>query len=465
MVELVLNPGPSLAELDSRLTQDEWKKKFINFTPTQLRDMCYDWSYWSREKQRPPDMPWFIWMILAGRGFGKSRTGAEWVRGMMCGDTPLTGGKVKHMALVAETYADARKVMIGDGLPENGETKGILQVCHPDFRPVYNSGLKRLTWPNGAIATHYTAQEPDELRGPQHGAAWCDELAKWFYLKDTWDMLMFGLRQGDNPQVCVTTTPRPLPLVKQIIADKRTYVTRGSMYENVTNLPLQFLEEIKSKYEGTRLGRQEIAAEVLDDFPGALWTRDLIESCRIKPNQMPELKRIGVGVDPSGTSGHGDDKANEVGIVRAGVGVDGILYILKDVTCSLSPAGWGRRTVETLGDDGDIIVAEKNFGGAMVMHVIQTADKDAPVKMVTASKGKIARAEPVAALFEQGKAKLVGSFPEMEDQMCACTPDGYVEEGSPDRVDAMVWIAHELMLRKPWMDRPIPVGLPIVQTY
>ncbi len=397
---------------------------------------------------------WSVWFILAGRGFGKTRSGAEWVRESMCGRTPLAGGMYRHIALVAETAKDARDIMIGEGRP-TGEGSGILQVHPKGFRPVYEKSNRRLVWPNGAIASIYNATEPDQLRGPEHEAAWCDEIAKWQYLEESWDNLQFGLRQGRNPRIAITTTPKPIKLLKTILADPGTIPTGGSTYENEANLAPKFIETIRRKYEGTRLGRQELGAEILDDVPGALWNRADIDKLRFGPDHkpltleavLPRLRRVVVANDPSGSTGAEDDQANSIGIVVAGIDFDGICYVLADRTCALSPDGWGRRTVEAFHEfSGDRIVAEKNFGGAMVEHVIRTADKNVPVKMVNASRGKVVRAEPVAALYEQKRVKHVGAFPDLEDQMCAFRSDGYVGGGSPDRADALVWAVTELML-------------------
>jgi phage terminase large subunit-like protein len=244
-------------------------------TQDDYASLDFDWNFWGRPEQIAPPGTWDNWLILAGRGSGKTRTGAEWVRANMCGDTPLTGGRWRHVALIAETAADARDVMVGDGKMSSDTTagSGILQVHPKDFRPQYEPSKRRLTWPNGAIATLYNAVEPDQLRGPQHEAAWCDELAKWQYAQDTWDQLQFGLRLGDNPQTCITTTPRPILLLKNIIKEPGTVITRGSTLNNAANLAAKFLDRIVRKYQGTRLGRQELDAEILEDLEGALWRR------------------------------------------------------------------------------------------------------------------------------------------------------------------------------------------------
>ena len=405
-------------------------------TEAQANELLHDWRFWARPKQIAPEGDWLTWLVLAGRGFGKTRIGSETIREWVCGKTPLSGGRYRRIALVAETAADARDVMV------EGES-GILAVHPQDFRPHYEPSKRRLTWPNGAVATLYNGTEPDQLRGPQHDAAWMDELAKYRYAQEAWDQLQFGLRLGDAPRQLVTTTPRPMPVIRSIAADKKTVITRGSTYENRSNLAPSFLHTIEARYAGTRLGRQELDAEILDDVPGALWTLAMLDSCRVQDET--EMTRVVVAVDPSGASGQGD--GDDIGIVVAGKGVDGIAYVLADMTCNLSPAGWARRAAEAYARFGaNVIVAERNFGGAMVEHVIRTHDSRLPVKLVTASRGKVARAEPVAALYEQGRVKHVGTFADLEGQMVAFTPDGYVGGGSPDRADALVWAITELML-------------------
>lgn len=400
-------------------------------------ELEYDWSFWARPNQIAPDGNWRTWAVIAGRGFGKTRAGAEWVRQVACGSSPLAPGKHRRIAIVAETAADARDVIVeGDS--------GILAVHPFDFRPLYEPSKRRLTWPNGAIATLFNAVEPDQLRGPQHDAALCDELAKWRYARETWDQHQFGMRLGEHPQVAVTTTPRPIPVLKEILADPDTVITRGTTMDNAGNLAPSFMKAIVGRYAGTRLGRQELNAEMLDDLPGALWTRDMLDATR--KTEQPEMRRIVVAVDPSGTAG-GSDSGDDVGIVVAGKGMDGRGYVLADYSCNLSPDGWGRRVNDAYtAFKADRIVAERNFGGAMVEAVIKTVDKSVPVTLVNASRGKVARAEPIAALYEQKRISHVGSFPALEDQQCAMGPDGYVGEGSPDRADALVWALTELML-------------------
>lgn len=427
-----------------------------DLTEPEARRLEFDWRFWARPAQIAPPGDWQVWLICAGRGFGKTRSGAEWVREQMCGSTPLARGRCRHIALIAETAADARDVMVGDGRGP-GEASGILQVHPPDFMPKYEPSKRRLTWPNGAIATLYNAVEPDQLRGPQHDGGWCDELAKWRYAQLTWDQFEFGLRLGD-PKVCVTTTPKPIKLLKEIIADPATIVTGGSTYENSSNLAPRFLQRLLRKYEGTRLGRQELRAEILDDVPGALWSRARIEDLRVKPGEVPQLVRIVVAIDPGASSG---EDADETGIICAGVADNGHGYILEDRSGIYKPlerddkgglTGWAAEAVALLrAKKADRIIAEVNNGGEMVESTIRVVDANAPYKAVHASRGKAIRAEPVSALYEQGRVHHVGAFPVLEDQLCAFTSDfdrdaaGY----SPDRLDALVWALTELMVDQP----------------
>jgi phage terminase large subunit-like protein len=430
---LMLSPAELLASLPDRQREAELAK-----LSTEVRaQLRWHWPFWARSNQLAPAGDWHTWLVLAGRGFGKTRAGCEWIRSIVCGSTPFAAGSHGRIAIIAETAADARDVLV------EGES-GLLSIHARDFRPLYEPSKRRLTWPNGAIATLYNAVEPDQLRGPQHDAAFCDELAKWRYADETWDQLQFGLRLGSDPRICVTTTPRPIPIIRELVAADDTAITRGSTLDNAANLAPRFLAKMRAKYEGTRLGRQELNAEILDDVPGALWTRAMLDE--LKVNEAPRLQRVVVAVDPSGSNGE-DDTADDIGIVVAGRGVDGRGYVLADWTCDLSPAGWGRRTIEAFDEfKADRIVAEKNFGGAMVEGVIKASRKTAPVTLVTASRGKVQRAEPIAALYEQGRISHVGAFAQLEDQLCAFTSDGYVGSGSPDRADALVWALTELML-------------------
>lgn len=348
---------------------------------------------------------------------------------------------------MAPTYADARDTCVeGDS--------GLLNILAPELVETWNRSLGELILTNGSRYKLFSADEPDRLRGPQAHRAWCDELAAWTK-PDAWDQMLFGLRLGQHPQVVVTTTPRPVPLVRRIAQDARTRLTRGRTRDNAANLAPSALAQLEARYAGTRLGRQELEAEILDDIAGALWSRAMIDEA-LKPVALPQMQRVVVAIDPSGTRG-AEDGGDSIGIVVAGKGVDGRGYVLADRSCKLSPAGWGRRAVEAYHEfKADRIVAERNFGGAMVEHVIRTADPRAAYGEVTASRGKVVRAEPVAALYEQGKVSHVQSMPELEDQMCQLGPDGYLGEGSPDRLDAMVWAMTDLMLDGPAQPVVIP---------
>lgn len=404
-----------------------------SLTPDQLAALNYDWEFWGRpDQQLPPIGEWLTWLILAGRGWGKTRTGGEAVR-------KLVSMGYGRIALVAETAADARDVIV------EGES-GILRSSPPWNRPEYEPSKRRLTWPNGAMATLYNGTEPDQLRGPQHDAAWVDELAKYRLAQETWDQLQFGLRLGVRPVAIVTTTPRSIPLIKALAKSAATIVTRGRTKDNAANLAASFIASIEDRYAGTRLGRQELEAEILDDVPGALWTRAIIDAAQWpKDRELPRMSRVVVAVDPSGTKGDGG--GDDIGIVVAGLGVDGRGYVLADRTCQLPPAGWARRAIEAYREfSADRLVAETNFGAAMVESTIRSVDRSVAFRAVTASRGKVQRAEPVAALYEQGRVSHVAGMPELEDQMCQMTSTGYMGEGSPDRVDALAWAITELML-------------------
>lgn len=377
-------------------------------------------------------------MILAGRGWGKTRTGGEWIR------QGVESGTTGRIALVGPTAGDVRDVMI-EG------PAGILAISPPSNRPRYEPSKRRLTWPNGAVATTFSAEEPDRLRGPQHDRAWCDEVAAWKYAEETWDNLQFGMRLGQNPQAVITTTPRPIKLIRDLLKDPGTVVTRGTTYENKGNLAASFLRKILDKYEGTRLGRQELNAEILEDTPGALWTRAMLEQALVRTH--PELARVAVAVDPSVSDKAG---ADEAGIIAGGIAFEGIEqkphgYVLRDASSRYSPDEWARVAVKLYHElDADVLVAEANNGGDMVRSTIHTVDRSVNVKLVHASRGKRIRAEPIAALYEQRKVSHVGTLSKLEDEMC--TWAGQAGEPSPNRVDALVWCLTELMVEHP----PVP---------
>jgi predicted phage terminase large subunit-like protein len=392
----------------------------------------YEWK--PRDSQKPPTADWRVWLLLAGRGFGKTRTGAEYVR------AAVETGRARRIALVAPTALDARAIMI------EGES-GLLSVGPSHRRPHYEPSLHRLTWDNGAVATLFSADEPNRLRGPQHDLAWCDELAAWRY-PQAWDMLMFGLRLGQDPRCIVTTTPRPIKLVRELLADPTVAVTRGRTADNTDHLAPAFLAQIVRRYEGTRLGRQELDGELLDDMPGALWTHALIDAARVTAH--PQLIRTVVAIDPAATSG---EHADETGIVVVGRDTEGHGYVLEDASGHYPPLEWARAAIRAYrAHHADRIVAEVNNGGEMVETMLRTIDPNVPFTAVHAAHGKVARAEPVAALYEQGRVHHLGAFAALEDQMCAFSAgaDGHFDREragySPDRVDALVWALTELFL-------------------
>ena len=423
----------SPAQLLADLPEDEREEYLQSLSPEAMAALKYNWEFWARPNQLEPLGDWTTWLILAGRGFGKTRVGAETIRKWVCGDTPLAPGRCSRIALVAETAADARDVMV------LGES-GLLAVHPKDFRPEWSPTNRCVTWPNGAKAWTYNATEPDQLRGPQHDGAWTDELAKFQYAQETWDQLQFGLRLGEHPRQIVTTTPRPIPVVRKLINDKDCIVTRGRTYDNADNLAAPFLKQVEERYSGTRLGRQELEGEVLDDMPGALWNREIIDAAR-KP-ECPDLDRIIVAVDPAATSG---EEADETGIVAVGFATDSDGnkrgYVLADRSLRGTPDEWAAAAVSLYHElDADRIVAEKNQGGEMVSAVLRAKDRNVPITLVTATRGKVVRAEPISALYEQGRIHHVGRFDKLEDQMCLFTRDVDRSPGnSPDRVDALVW--------------------------
>jgi predicted phage terminase large subunit-like protein len=379
-----------------------------------------------------PEQPGSRSSFIGTRPFGKTRTLAEWV----CDQA--ASGQASRIALVAATAADARDVLV------EGES-GILAVAPPWCRPIYEPSKRRLTWPNGVIATTFSAEEPDRLRGPQHDAAVCDELASWSH-PETWDMLQFGLRLGRKPRCLIATTPRPTKLLRELLAREGhdVVVTRGSSYDNKANLAPAFFAQIVKKYEGTRLGRQELNAELLEDTPGALWSQGLIDGTRI--SAAPELTRIVVAIDPAATSG---EDADETGVVVVGQDKDGQGYVLADCSGRYTPIEWARIAISAYRTHhADRIVAERNNGGDMVEATLRMVDQNVPVTTVWASRGKVTRAEPISALYEQGRMHHVGTFPQLEAQMTNFTSDFDREAAgySPDRLDAMVWAATELLV-------------------
>ena len=419
----------SKAELLASLTEEERNEFYLSLSPEALASLKYDWDFWSRPNQLPPEGDWNTWVVMAGRGFGKTRMGSEWIRSLA---HKYPGCRI---ALVAETAADARDVMIkGDS--------GLLSVDPTLDDDCWSPTNRCLTWPNGSRAFTYNGTTPDQLRGPQHHFAWVDELAKFEYMQEAWDQLQFGLRLGRHPQCLVTTTPRPLPLIKKLCNDPDVVVTKGATLDNQANLAKNTIKQLYDRYGGTRLGRQELEGEILEDIPGALWRREDIDSGRL--NHAPDdLERVIVAVDPAASS---EERSDENGIVVVGLArdKDGYArgYVLEDASLRGTPEEWSRRAVQMYRKwEADRIVAEKNNGGEMVETVIRTADRSVPVRLVHATRGKIVRAEPISALYEQGRVHHVGRFDELEDQMCLFSIDNVRNSstGSPDRVDALVW--------------------------
>jgi phage terminase large subunit-like protein len=394
------------------------------------------WLYWARPGQQlPPEGHDFRnWLVLGGRGAGKTRAGAEWVKALALGTLEPVIRRCARIAIVAPTFDEARLVMI------EGQS-GLLAVHHDEERPRYEPSKRTVTWKNGSLAQVFSAEDPDGLRGPQFDAAWCDEMAKWKKGGEAWMNLQMALRLGDRPQAVITTTPRPTKLIRELMTDAATVVTRSKTMDNRSNLAAAFLADVLAKYGNTNLGRQELDGEVIADDPDALWKRETLERCRVR--KLPALTRIVVAVDPPASSGQ---RANACGIVCAGLGEDGRAYVLDDASCKrLRPLQWAARVAELFHQRGaDRVVAEVNQGGEMVREVLAQVDAKLPVKAVHAAKGKKSRAEPVAALYEQGRVSHVGAFPALEDEMCSVIGEGQ----SPDRLDALVWALTELLLRK-----------------
>jgi phage terminase large subunit-like protein len=406
--------------------------------------------------QEPPALannggPWTTWLALGGRGAGKTRLGAEFVRALALGIPPYASEPHGRIALVGETEHDVREVMIEGA-------SGLLRISPRGERPVWTSSRRLLEWPNGAIAQAFSADDPESLRGPQFDAAWCDELAKWRHAEDALDMLQFGLRLGARPRQLITTTPRPTATIKRLIADPRTAVTRAPTQANAAHLSPVFLAEVVARYAGTQLGRQELLGEIIEDRPDTLWSRAMIEGARV--TAAPPLSRIVIGIDPPAGSRPGSDAC---GIVAAGRAEDGTVYVLEDATVAgLAPAGWAAKAVALYRRlAADTLVAEVNQGGDMVRAVLRQVDESVPLKTVHATRGKWLRAEPIAAMYAQGKVKHVRPFEELEDQMCDFELSGLSSGRSPDRLDALVWAVTELTARPRPEPRIRSLGGPI----
>jgi phage terminase large subunit-like protein len=400
----------------------------------------YLWEMWALPHQLAPDGDWRTWVIMGGRGAGKTRAGAEWVRQMVEGARPLDGGRARRVALIGETFDQVRDVMV------MGES-GIIACSPPDRRPVWQASRRCLEWPNGAVAQAFSAHEPEALRGPQFDAAWADELGKWKKAEAAWTQLQFGLRLGALPQACVSTTPRNVPILRDILVQATTVQTHAPTEANRAYLADSFLAEIRRRYDGTRLGRQELDGVLIDTAQGALWSAAALEAGRV--DVLPEFDRVVVAVDPSASSGEAADFCGivVVGAVTKGPPQDWRAIVLEDASLRGGPLAWAQAAIEALHRHGaDRLVAEVNQGGDMVESVLRQVDPMVPFRAVRASRGKALRAEPVAALYEQGRVAHTRGLGALEDQMCQMTAQGYEGAGSPDRVDALVWAVFDAMV-------------------
>ena len=409
----LMKPGTTWGASWIASAPPETQAEFLDgLAPEVLGALPYIFDFWAMPHQVPPGGDWRTWVILGGRGAGKTRAGAEWVRAEVEGARPRAIGRSRRMALVGETIDQAREVMVF------GES-GIMSVSPPDRRPVWEAGRRRLLWPNGAVAQLFSAYDPESLRGPQFDAAWIDELAKWRKGDEAWDMLQFALRLGDHPRQCVTTTPRNVPILKRLLASPSTVSTHAPTEANRANLANSFLEEVKARYAGSFLARQELDGVLVEDVSGALWTMEMLDTARAE--EVPDLTRIVVAVDPPVTGKAGSD---ECGIVVVGVVADGppsdwTAWVLEDATVAgESPMGWAKAAVAALDRwDADRLVAEVNQGGDLVETVLRQINPMLPFRPVRAARGKAARAEPVAALYEQGRVRHLPGLGPLEDQM------------------------------------------------
>jgi phage terminase large subunit-like protein len=425
----------SQAEKLLRMDPAERSAQLAQMSASQRRALRWHWRLWAHEGQVPPADGWHTWLVMAGRGYGKTRAGAEWVRAVAEADP------CARIALVGASLGEVRRVMV-EG------PSGVLAVASPRKRPAYEPSKRQLTWPEGAVATLYSAAEPESLRGPQHSHAWCDEIAKWDSREEhaagAWDNLLLGLRLGRMPQVVATTTPRAVALVRRLLGQADTVVSRGTTRDNRDNLPPGFFRSVRARFGRSLLARQELDGELIDEIEGALWSRALLEECREDSAAGP-ARRVVIGVDPPASS-----DGDACGIVVCALGEDAIARVVAD--CSVrraSPERWARAVAAAARAwDADRVVAEANNGGEMVRNVLHAADISLPLRLVHASRGKAARAEPVVALYETGRARHCGAFPQLEDELCGImAAGGYEGPGrSPDRADALVWAMTELML-------------------
>lgn len=430
--------GAALVASASAVERKTFLKSLSN---EQVRALPYLFEFWALDHQLPPEGHWRNWVILGGRGAGKTRAGAEWVRSMVEGSRPRDPGTARRVGLIGETMEQAREVMVF------GES-GLLACSPPDRRPTWIAGRQMLVWPNGAEARLYSAYDPERLRGPQFDAVWADELAKWPKASETWDMMQFALRLGQHPRACVTTTPRSVEILRRLLAQESTVETHASTEANSAYLADSFLEEIMERYAGTRLGRQELDGVMLSDVDGALWRSADLEAAQVK--SAPTLDRIVVAVDPPAGARATSDACGIVvaGIVCQGPVQDWKVYVLEDASVQgARPSDWAAAAIAAMDRHGaERLVAEVNQGGAMVETIVRSIDPAVPYRAVHATRGKSARAEPVAALYEQGRVKHLAGLGALEDEMCQMTAQGYAGPGSPDRVDALVWALTDLFI-------------------
>ena len=420
-------PKTSWQQIINKLPPEAREEAVKTLTDVEMAAISNDTFLSTRREQFSPMGLWFLWIIMAGRGWGKTYVGSNWIV------EQHQNGTLKNSGIVAATSADMRRFCI-DG------PSGVLSQSPPWFKPDYKPSQNKLIWPNGSETLLFTSEKPDRLRGPNLDGVWCDELSYWRYLDDAWNNLMFCLRYQENPQCVITMTPRPVKLIRTLLDRHDTILTRGSLYDNKDNLSASYIERVKERYEGTRLGRQEIWGELLEDVEGALWNLDLIDKTRV--STPGKAIRVGIGVDPSTTSG---ENANETGIIVANLNEMKHVDIVEDRSLHGSPNKWGQEVVNAYRDhEANFVIAEKNQGGEMVSAIIHNIDDTIPIELVHAKKSKFARAEPVAALYEQGRVHHVGNFPVLEDQMCTYVP-GESDE-SPDRLDAGVYVVTKLLV-------------------
>ena len=430
-----------LREFVTSANEDEFQDFLKTLSPNALAAMPWLFELWSLDHQRPPEGNWRNWLLLGGRGAGKTRAGSEWIRTLVEGSTTQNKGQYRRIALIADTLDQAREVMVF------GES-GILACSPPDRRPTWSSTRKMLEWPNGARAQIFSGSDPESLRGPQFDAAWLDEFGKWKKAQETWEMLQFGLRLGENPRVLITTTPRTLSILNKLLSDQSTVTTHAPTSANRHNLAPGFIEALESQYSGTRLGRQEMDGEFITDIEGALFSFENLEKSRSDPPE--NFDRIVVAVDPP-ASHH--DKSDECGIMVVGAtyGNDPKhwkAYLLEDLSIAKArPEEWAKRAITAYREFGaDCILAEVNQGGNMVESIIRQVDPLVAFKSVRAKSSKTIRAEPISALYDQGRVRHCKVFEKLEEQMILMSSTGYMGTGSPDRVDALVWALTELLI-------------------